>query len=236
MGSKGAGGYYRGMSYGNGLSNYRKTRESSFGAIQSQFRLDWDVENLKRALDRVGVDGDKYVKAVLHETAQMAVSKVQRMLKKEAEPYAGGKVPPDHRTIYETVGNALKAETVAGNSFIRIHTGESPKTAHLGVRSKTRPSGHLAEIVATGFAPFAYGKLPFNVRSSVRHYDRTGNAIDISRGMLKQKFHPGFKGFDYMLEIEEDIMEGFEEDIQHHMEFMGRQYGFTTSLGYKEGL
>lgn len=83
MGSKGAGNYHQGRAYGNGLSNYRGTRESSMGAIQSQFRLDWDVENLKRALNRVGVDGDKYVKGVLHEAANMAISKVRRMLKNE---------------------------------------------------------------------------------------------------------------------------------------------------------
>lgn len=236
MGSKGAGNYHQGRAYGNGLSNYRGTRESSMGAIQSQFRLDWDVENLKRALNRVGVDGDKYVKGVLHEAANMAISKVRRMLKKRASPYEGGKVPPDHRTIYETVAFALKAEEVAGASFIRVHTGNSPKDAHRGVRSKTRPSGHLAEIVATGFSPFPYGKLPYNVRSSVRYFSKSGNAIDISKGMTKKKIHPGFMGFDYMAEIEEDIMEGFEEDIRHHMEFMGRQYGFTTTLGYKEGL
>jgi hypothetical protein len=74
VGQKGGPRRYGNTTYGDGYSLYKGRRDSSYGAIQSQFRIDWDAENYKRALDSVGINGDEHVRALLCEFTQETIS------------------------------------------------------------------------------------------------------------------------------------------------------------------
>jgi hypothetical protein len=222
-----------GMTYGDGISNYRKDRGSSYGAIQSQFRIDWDAENFKRALNRVGVDGDRYVKDILLELAREAVGEAREGLKDMARLHGDAREPDN---IYNRVGKNLEAVEVPGSNFIRVHTGDNLRSAEFGQLSRSRPSGNLSKIVATGFDEHDYGNLPIFVKSSRKFAKSSGFEMYSTYGMKQAEKHPGMERYDYMLYIEDYIMSNFIQDIKHHMKFMGEQYGFSTSLGYKEGL
>lgn len=222
-----------GRMVGDGISNYKADRGSTYGAMQSQFRIDWDAENFKRALDRVGIDGDRFVKDILLEACRHAVSKARDALKDMASMQGDAS---EKDNIYNRVGNALRVDEVEGATFIRIHTGDTPKDAHHGQWSKSRPLGWLSSLVATGTDSFLYDKLPFAVKSSREFKKRTGREYYKTTGMLNKQYHPGLPKYDYMLHIEDEVMNGFMEDIEYHMRAMGERYGFSTSLGYKEGL
>tara|TARA_Y100001937_G_C7114372_1_gene329374 strand:+ start:1107 stop:1856 length:750 start_codon:yes stop_codon:yes gene_type:complete len=219
------------MTFGDGISNYKRDRPSSYGAIQSQFRIDWDAENFKRALNRVGIDGDRFVKDILLELCRQAVSEAKEGLK-EMAGQMGDKREADN--IYNRVGRALKVQEPEGSTFIRIHTGKNLRDAKFGVRSRSRPSGFLSQIVATGFQEFNYpDNLPTFVKSSRNFKRKTGREIFNTHGMVKRGEHPGLGFYDYMLYIEDYVMTNFKQDIKMHMESMGNQYGFTTTLGYR---
>mgnify|MGYP003114416493 FL=1 len=223
-----------GTTFGDGISNYKKDRGSSYGAIQSQFRIDWDAENFKRALNRVGIDGDRYVRDILKELANEAIRKARDGLKDMASMKGDAN---EKDNIYNRIGNALKAEELEGSTFLRVHTGDSIREAEFGQWSKSRALGNLSRIVAEGFEPFLYPEnLPMFVKSSREFKKKTGRLQSSTKVMVKAQLHPGLERYDYMFLIEDYIMGYFEEDMARHMETMGAHYGFSTSLGYKEGL
>ncbi len=222
-----------GQTFGNGIDNYKADRGSSFGAIQSQFRIDWDAENFKRALNRVGIDGDRYVRDIMKELAHEAILKAREGLRDMAS-MKGEKNEKDN--IYNRVGNSLRADEVEGTTFLRVHTGDSLREAHIGQFSKSRYLGNLSKIVATGTEPFLYPEnLPAFVKSSREFKKKTGREQASTKGMRKKEIHPGLEKYDYMFLIEDYIMTYFEQDMARHMETMGAQYGFSTTLGYREG-
>jgi len=217
---------------GDGTKSFSSDLGTSYGAMQSQFRLDWDAENFKRALDRVGIDGDRYVKDILLEACRYAVSKAREALKDMASTQGDANEPDN---IYNRVGRSLRVDEVPGSSFIRIHTGDNLKEASHGQWSKSRRLGWLSSLVATGTDSFLYpDNLPMFVKSSREFKKKTGREQASTKGMIKKQYHPGLQKYDYMFHIADEVQEGFMEDIQYHMENMGRRYGFSTSLGYME--
>ena len=139
--------------------------------------------------------------------------------------------------IYNRVGNALRAEEPEGSAFLRIHTGNSIREAHIGQVSKSRRAGFLSKIVADGFGAFTYpDNLPHFVKSSRDFKRKTGREVVGTIGMVKKQIHPGLEKYDYMFFIEDHIMTHFEQDMVAHMKAMGAEYGFSTTLGYREGI
>jgi len=232
VGQKGGPRRYGNTTYGDGYSLFKGRRDSSYGAIQSQFRIDWDAENYKRALDSVGINGDQYVRDLLKTYAEGAVHEAREnlydmagALRREMIPATGA------RNIYSRVAMSLRVDEVPGSPALRIHTGDNIKQAPFGQIGSR--GGFLSRIVSTGYGPYEYAKdLPALVKSSVSNYMKTGNTEGSSYGMSQKGVHPGMAGYDYMADIEENTIKDFEEGIKRDMEDFGRRYGFTPELGY----
>jgi len=211
---------------GDGISNYRKDRYSSFGAIQSQFRLDWDARDLQNALNSVGADGDKFVSNLLKEEIRMAISEVRENFREMAGGLRGERLPDGTKTLYDKLADSLRFDQVPGDVAYRIHMGDNLNRAELGLVGSR--GGFLSKNIAEGVSPFEYSQnLPFFVKSSVSFFKDTGQISASSRGMEKEGLHPGFPQYDYMLDIEEYVVENFEKDAIHFAEAWAARYGFS---------
>jgi len=232
VGQKGGPRRYGGATYGDGYSLYKGKRHSSYGALQSQFRIDWDAENYRRALDSVGIDGDRHIRDLLRAYAEEAVQDAKEDLYDMAGPLRREMIPQTGaRSIYSRIAMSLRVDEVPGSPALRIHTGENIKQAPLGQIGSR--GGFLSRIVATGYGPYNYSKdLPAIVRSSISNYLKTGNVENSSYGMMERGVHPGMEGYDYMLSIEEKTIKGFEAGIKRDMERFGARHGFTPELGF----
>tara|TARA_R110001592_G_scaffold358914_2_gene664466 strand:- start:81 stop:833 length:753 start_codon:yes stop_codon:yes gene_type:complete len=232
IGHKGGPVVVGGKAYGNGMSSFTGYRESSHGAIQSQFRIDWDTHAFRQALDKFELNGDRIIKEQLMESGTSAMFEVRDQLEAMAGELKNKSIPATGtRNIYSTVARALKLEEVPGQTDIRVHTGQSLRDAPYGVRSK-RTSAGLSHLVALGYGPYQYSdNLPALVQSSVAHYVKHKRVEAESFGMKEAKFHPGMQGMDFMAEIEEKTVKYFKEDIKHQMEQYGQRYGFTVGFG-----
>lgn len=203
-------------------------RASSDGAIQGQFRLDWDDHELRVALDKLGVNGDLVLKNALIGRVQLAIEETQRKLKRMAGALKDVRVPPSSTNIFTKVADHLTQDTIAGTTFIRVYAAEELRMARYGVRGSR--GGEIAKIVAGGMKPFNYSPfLPMVVKSSTAWFAKTGKANDLSIGMMKNKTHPGFKRtFDFMLNIENHVVKLFQKDKEAIKEAIATMAG----LGY----
>lgn len=221
--------YGKGGSQGNVAR--KGMRGSSNGAIQGQYRIDWDDHELRVALDKLGLNGDAILKQALTKRVDSAIKETQMKLKRMAGALAGVRIPPPPRAsknIYVKVADSLNYDTIAGSTFIRVYAAEELRMARFGVRGSR--GGEIAKIVAGGMKPFTYSPfLPAMVRSSTGWFSKTGRGFDFATGLRKNKTHPGFKRtYDFMLNIENHVVKEFEKDKELITENLARFAG----LGY----
>lgn len=221
--------------YGKGgaQGNVARTgmRASSDGAIQGQFRLDWDDSELINAISKLGLQGDAVLKNALIGRVELAIKETQMKLKRMAGALAGVRIPPPPKasqSIYMKVADHLTQDTIAGSTFIRVYAAEELRMARYGVRGSR--GGEIAKIVAGGMKPFNYSPfLPMEVRSSAAWFAKTNKGHDQSIGMMKTKTHPGFKRtFDFMLNIENHVVKQFQKDKEAIKQALASMAG----LGY----
>lgn len=210
---------------------YKGKRGSSGGAINMQFRLDWDDRELIRAINELGADGPKAMKNMLKGRIELAIEETQKKLKRMAGPLAATSVPPfegsgKSKSIHTTIANALTQDDIAGTTFIRVHTSEDPAKAHIG-RIGSRGM-NISKMMVLGIRPFKYSPfLPELVRSSAGWFSKTGNAGDYSIGMMKKGTHPGWKRtFDYCLSIENHVRKHFPNDAKTFIKMLAEVKGF----------
>ena len=206
-------------------------RGTSGGAIQGQYRIDWDDHELRVALDKLGLNGDAILKQSLIKRVEEAIQETKTKLKRMAGALAGVRVPPPPRAsqnIYTKVADHLTYDTIAGTSFIRVYAAEELRMARYGVRGSR--GGEIAKIVAGGMKPFSYSPfLPPMVRSSTAWFSKTGRGFDFAIGLMKNKTHPGFKRtYDFMLNVENNVVLNFEKD----KELINRNLARFAGLGY----
>ena len=206
-------------------------RGTSGGAIQGQYRIDWDDHELRVALDKLGLNGDAILKQSLIKRVEEAIQETKTKLKRMAGALAGVRVPPPPRAsqnIYTKVADHLTYDTIAGTSFIRVYAAEELRMARYGVRGSR--GGEIAKIVAGSMKPFSYSPfLPPMVRSSTAWFSKTGRGFDFAIGLRKNKTHPGFKRtYDFMLNVENNVVLNFEKD----KELINRNLARFAGLGY----
>lgn len=194
-------------------------RGASGGAIQSQFRMDWDEHEVVQALNRMGVDGPQIIRNVLAGRIESAIEETKEALKKMAGPLEMVEVYPWDRfgfsdNIYVKVANALKYDEVPGQEHFRVHMGSHFTKAHEGVIGSR--GGRLSDIVVGGMKPFRYPHyLPDMVRSSTGFFKKTGQPGFNTVAMMKRATHPGFsRTYDVMLNIENHVVKHFPEDVK----------------------
>jgi len=205
---------------------YKGSRGSSGGAINMQFRLDWDDSALIAAITELGLDGDKAMKNMLRGRIELAIEETQKKLKQMAGPLANVTVPPKSKSIHTTIADALKQDDIAGTTFIRVHTAADSRNAHIG-RIGTR-GVNLSKVMVTGIKPFNYSPfMPQLVKSSVGWFAKTRNAEDYSIAMMKRGRHPGWKRtFDYCLAVENHVRKHFTNDAKKFIAFVTETKGF----------
>tara|TARA_R110000796_G_scaffold72251_1_gene163527 strand:- start:2059 stop:2724 length:666 start_codon:yes stop_codon:yes gene_type:complete len=210
----------------HGQSPYKGPRGSSGGAINMQFRLDWDDTALIKAIDDLGVDGPKAMKNMLRGRIEIGMEEVRKKLKQMAGPLANVTVPPKSKSIHTTIADALKQDDIPGTSFIRVHTATDPKKAHIG-RIGTR-GVNLSKMMVVGMKPFNYSPfMPQLVKSSAGWFSKTQNAHDYSVAMKKVGRHPGWKRtFDYCLAVENHVRKHFNKDAKVFIEMLAEVKGF----------
>lgn len=192
------------------------SRNAKSGNSNLQFRLDWNDKALWDLIDVLDRDGPTELTKVLGELLEMKMQEVKKHLKKMAGPLGAVKVPSwggsgVSQDIYTTVADSLQVFQVPGTGFHRLQSGEGRRDYIEGITGSR--GGKLAKIVAGGMRSFPYpDNLPRMVRSSVRHYSRTGEAGDYSAKMLMKGKHPGFnRTFDYTMWVEKEMRDNWGE-------------------------
>jgi len=203
----------------------------------AKFRINWDDSETMKALERLGYEGPKYLRAFIHNLAERAIEDVRISLKKFAGPPANIVVPAgggyeQSKNIYVRVGESLKVVAEPGTTFFRVGSEPFPD----GVRGQR--GGKIAAIVSGGMKSFEYptgaGKLPNFLRSSTAYYMKGNKAVDSSVLMKNKRRHPGFKKtYDYVSEIGQNMNERYQREIDERLEFLMKVSGFMKSRGYE---
>tara|TARA_R110002167_G_scaffold56925_15_gene161360 strand:- start:1987 stop:2688 length:702 start_codon:yes stop_codon:yes gene_type:complete len=224
------------MRFGNkGGSSSASPREggrgASGGAVNMQFRLDWDDTEFINAIKNMGEDGGLYMKATLTARVELGIEETQGKLKKMAGALASINVPSwmgskSSKSIYVTIAESLKQEDIPGSEFIRVHTAENSKSAHIGRMGSRGIS--IAKILVAGHKPYKYPHyLPKEVRSGVGWFAKSGQAGGLTIGMMKKGTHPGFKRtYDYMLNVENHVAKHFKDDAHTVIKAIALVNGF----------
>lgn len=219
----------RGGPHGN--VPFTGSRGSSGGAINMQFRLDWDDTALINAITELGMDGPKAMKSMLRGRTEIAIEQVQKKLKRMAGPLNNVKIPAwqgfsSSKSIHTTIADALRQDDVPGQTHIRVHTATDVQKAHIG-RIGSRGI-NLSRMMVEGMKSFKYSPfLPEMVRSSAGWFSKTQNAGDYSITMMKTGTHPGWKRtFDYCLAVEQHVRQHFENDAKTFIRVLAELKGF----------
>ena len=202
----------------------------------AKFRINWDDSETMKALDRLGYEGPRTLRAFIHNKAEEAVEQVKISLKKFAGPAANVVVPAGggygpSKNIYTRVGDSLKVVAEPGTTFFRVGSEPFPD----GVRGQR--GGKIAAIVSGGMKSFTYptgaGKLPNFVRSSTSYYMKGNKSVDSSVLMKNKRRHPGFKKtYDFIGETAQVMNENYQKQIDERLEFLMKASGFVKSRGY----
>ena len=194
--------------------------------------LTHNADELYRKLKRLNLEGEKIVNARLFGYIQHAIREIKGRIKKMAGN-SGGSIPSglgwkSSKTIHDRVSDALKVNKTKKNTYT-IHTGKNVNEAKLGVKGQR--GGLIGAILAKGMDPFQYGKLPPEVRSSIKWYKSSGFSIDTTHRMKARGNHPGFLNtLDYMGLVQQRTKEIFESDMPLIIEGELRRRGFFTNM------
>jgi len=198
----------------------------------STFTLTHDASAVIRALQSLKLEGKKVLMARLGGYIAIAINQTKKDIKKMAGN-KGGAVPASRgwkrsNTIYDSVAMSLKAGKSKDDTFT-IHTGRNLNEAKIGLKGSR--GGHIGAILAKGMETFSYGKLPPEVRSSVRWYKASGMPVDTSVGMKMRRNHPGFYDtLDYMSIIERETKLIFKQDMPFALQQLLKRKGFSAKF------
>jgi hypothetical protein len=198
------------------------------GAVK--MRLDWNDQGLMDAINDLDFNGPAVLRDFILGHAQESVEKCKELLKRKGGPEYGKVIPrgggwKKTLSIWKRVGDSLDADFEPGSTFIRIGSRPFPE----GVKGQR--GGNIAQILAGGMKPFKYSPfLPDRVRSSIKWNLKTGRPTDLTMMMKKKKTHPGFKGFNFVKWMENDIRESFDKEIDDAIEDLAFLAGFLNRM------
>ena len=195
------------------------------------FRIDWNDQAFVDALNEMKRGwGPTAVSETLQEAVEEQLIDTQKWLIRQAGALSHVTVPPSTKHAFVTIADSLTFTKRRSAGTYRIFSGPDYKVGVKGSRMLGKYGDvSLAKIHTAGANKYDYpvkgkGKkgLPFMVRSSVRHFSRTGNAAAFSTAMKNAMTHPGFPNtntpqIDYTTHIEEGLYEKWPDAIHDKM-------------------
>jgi len=210
----------------------RTYRPPAAGDAAVKFRVDWDDAPLYNALNRMGYQGPTLLRDIMHIILKdIVIPKTKKAAEIKAGAGKGKYVPAgggwsQSKNIYIRLAESLEVIDEPGNTFLRAGSMPYPGGV-VGQRG-----GKLAQIVAGGMKAFPYSHvLPSRVRSSVKHFAKSGKGTDLSIPMKRKRLHPGFKKWGFVTFMEGTFEREYEKQAPEWIRDFALASGFELSEG-----